>query len=84
MDCNIDLDKVANDTVMKDGFTREAAYDGIHDNIEFNEFRSAEYWTACWKRRMRRAFVMEKLAPYMIVVGTLLAFLAVGYIESAL
>lgn len=61
-----------------------AAPDGIHDNIEFNEFHNAEYWTAYWTRRMRRAFVMEKLAPYLIVVGTLLAFLAVGYMERAL
>lgn len=69
---------------MAQNFIRNAAPDGIHDKIEFNEFRSAEYWTACWKRRMRRAFVMEKLAPYAIVIGTVAAFIAVGYIESYL
>lgn len=65
-------------------FTRTAAPDGIHENIEFNEYRSAEYWTAYWARRTRRAFVMEKIAPYLIVLGTVAAFLAVGYMERAL
>lgn len=69
---------------MAQNFIRNAAPDGIHDNIEINEFRSAEYWTACWERRMRRAFVMGKLAPYAIVIGTVAAFIAIGYIESAL
>ncbi len=65
-------------------FTRDAAPDGIHDSIKFNEFHNAEYWTAYWTRRMRRAFVLEKLAPYLIVLGIVVAFLAVGYLESAL
>lgn len=65
-------------------FTRTAAPDGIHDNIEFNEFHNAEYWTAYWARRARRAFVMEKIAPYLIVLGTIVAFGAVGYMERAL
>ena len=69
---------------MAQNFIRNAAPDGIHGNIEINEFRSAEYWTACWKRRMRRAFVLNKMAPYMIVLGTVAAFIAIGYIESAL
>lgn len=70
---------------MAQNFIRNTpAQDGIHDNIEFNEFRSAEYWTACWKRRTRRALVMEKLAPYLIVLGTVVAFIAVGNMESAL
>lgn len=60
------------------------ASDGIHETVEFNEYRSAEYWTAFWARRMRRAFLMEKIAPYLIVLGTLMAFLVVGYIERAL
>lgn len=70
--------------MCKDGFTRDAADDGIHESVEFNEFRSAEYWTDLWSRRMRRVFVMEKLAPYLIVLGIVVAFLAVGYLESAL
>ncbi len=60
------------------------ASDGIHDVIKFNEYRSAEYWTAFWSRRMRRAFLMEKIAPYLIALGTIMAFLVVGYIEKAL
>lgn len=60
------------------------ASDGIHDVIKFNEYRSAEYWTAFWSRRMRRAFVLEKLAPYLLVLGIVVAFLFIGYMESAL
>lgn len=59
-------------------FTRNtAAPDGIHDNIEFNEYKDPAYWI---KRRARRAFI-ENLAPAAIVVGTLVAFLVMGYIE---
>ena len=70
--------------MCKKEFTRNAVDDGIHETVEFNEYRSAEYWTAFWSRRMRRVFVMEKLAPYLIVLGTVVAFLAVGYMERAL
>ena len=70
--------------MCKKEFTRTAADDGIHETVEFNEFRSAEYWTAFWSRRMRRAFVLEKLAPYFIVLGIVAAFLFIGYMESAL
>ena len=61
-------------------FTRNAANDGIHDNIEFNEYKDPAYWL---KRRARRAFI-EAVAPTGIVVGTLLAFLILGYIEVGL
>lgn len=54
-----------------------AADDGIHDNIEFNEYKDPAYWL---KRRARRA-IIENLAPFGIVVGTLVAFLILGYIE---
>lgn len=70
--------------MCKDGFTRDAADDGIHETVEFNEFRSAEYWTAYWARRTRRAFVLDKLAPYLLVLGIVAAFLFIGYMESAL
>jgi hypothetical protein len=70
--------------MCKKEFTRNAADDGIHETVEFNEFRSAEYWTAYWTRRMRRAFVLEKLAPYLLVLGIVVAFLVIGYMESAL
>ena len=46
-----------------------AATDGIHENIEFNEYKDPAYWL---KRRARRA-IIENLAPFGIVVGTLVA-----------
>lgn len=61
-------------------FTRNTADDGIHDNIEFNEYKDPAYWL---KRRARRAFI-EAVAPAAICVGTLLAFLILGYIEVGL
>jgi len=57
-----------------------AAPDGIHENIEFNEYKDPAYWL---KRRARRA-IIENLAPFGIVVGTLVAFLILGYIEVSL
>lgn len=57
-----------------------AAPDGIHENIEFNEYKDPAYWL---KRRARRA-IIENLAPFGIVVGTLVAFLILGYIEVGL
>lgn len=61
-------------------FTRNSAPDGIHEKIEFNEYKDPAYWL---KRRARRAFI-EAVAPAAIVVGTLLAFLILGYIEVCL
>lgn len=58
----------------------ENAPDGIHENVEFNEYRCEEYWLM---RRARRA-IIENLAPFGIVVGTLLAFIILGYIEICL
>lgn len=59
-------------------FTRNtAAPDGIHDNIEFNEYKDPAYWL---KRRARRALI-ENLAPVGIVLLTLAAFVIMGYIE---
>ena len=63
--------------MCKNEFTRNAADDGIHENIEFNEYQTPEYWM---KRRALRA-IIDNLAPFGIVVGTLLAFLILGYIE---
>jgi hypothetical protein len=55
------------------------APDGIHEDgpVYFNEYRNPGYFL---KRRALRAF-MENLAPFGIVVGTLVAFLIFGYIE---
>lgn len=67
--------------MAQDEFTRNtAAPDGIHENIEFNEYKDPAYWL---KRRARRA-IIENLAPFGIVVGTLVAFLILGYIEVGL
>jgi hypothetical protein len=61
-------------------FIKENAPDGVHDNIEFNEYKDPAYWL---KRRARRAFI-EAVAPAAICVGTLVAFLILGYIEVCL
>ena len=58
-------------------FTIEHADDGIHEKIEFNEYKDPAFWM---KRRARRA-IIENLAPAAIVIGTLVAFLILGYIE---
>jgi hypothetical protein len=52
----------------------------MNENIEFNEYKDPAYWL---KRRARRAFI-EAVAPAAIVVGTLVAFLILGYIEVGL
>ena len=53
------------------------APDGIHETVNFNEYKSPEYWM---RRRAIRAFI-ENLAPIGIVAGTLVAFLILGYLE---
>lgn len=63
--------------MCKDEFTRNAANDGIHDKIEFNEYKDPAYWM---RRRAIRAF-MENVAPVGIVLLTLAAFVIMGYIE---
>ncbi len=52
----------------------------MNEKIEFNEYKDPAYWL---KRRARRALI-ENLAPFGIVVGTLVAFLILGYIEVSL
>jgi hypothetical protein len=52
----------------------------MNEKIEFNEYKDPAYWL---KRRARRAFI-EAVAPAAIVVGTLVAFLILGYIEVSL
>jgi hypothetical protein len=49
----------------------------MNEKIEFNEYKDPAYWL---RRRARRAFI-EAVAPAAIVVGTLVAFLILGYIE---
>lgn len=66
--------------MCKDEFTRNAAYDGIHDNIEFNEFHNAKWWT---ERALRKS-MLDRLMPFAIVAGALLGFCIVGMMECAL
>jgi hypothetical protein len=61
-------------------FIKENAPDGVHDNIEFNEYRNPEYWM---KRRMRRAF-MENVVPALIVVLTFVAYVIIAAIDGTL
>lgn len=61
-------------------FTRSAAPDGIHENIEFNEYKDPAYWL---KLRARMAFI-EHLAPAAIVIAMLVAFLITGLLEVSL
>jgi len=62
-------------------FVRNAnAPDGIHELIEFNEYKSPKW---CSERRLRRELI-EKLAPYAIVVMTVAAFCIIGIIEDCL
>ena len=61
-------------------FTREHDDDGIHDRIEFNEYKNPAYWM---RRRTIHAF-MHNVAPFGIVLLTLLAFFIMGFIEVCL
>lgn len=61
-------------------FIRDAAPDGIHESIEFNEYKDPAYWL---KRRAIRAF-WNHVAPVGICVGMFLAFVIMGYIEVCL
>ena len=54
--------------------------DGIHEDVETNALRNERRW----RKRMRFEWFMDKLAPYVIVALIVVAFLTVGYMESAL
>lgn len=56
-----------------------AAPDGIHDNIEFNEWHNVKWWT----ERALRKDLLDRLMPFAIVAGALLGFCLVGIIEMA-
>jgi hypothetical protein len=59
---------------------RENAPDGIHDRIEFNEYRNAKWWTA----KMHRQWLLDKVAPYIIVLGAIASFFIMGVLERGL
>ena len=54
-----------------------AAHDGVHDSIEFNEYRNPKWWSG---QRNREA-LMERLMPFAIVAGALIGFCIVGLVE---
>lgn len=58
------------------------APDGIHEEgpVYFNEYKSPKWWS---ERRLRRELI-EKLAPYAIVVLTVAAFAIIGLLEGCL
>lgn len=51
---------------------------------KFNEYHDAEFWENARARKARRDYIIEKLAPYIIVVGAMFAFLAMGVMECGL
>lgn len=59
-------------------FIKENAPDGVHENVEFNEYKDPAYWM---KRRMRRAFI-ENVVPALIVVLTFVAYVVIAAIEG--
>lgn len=56
------------------------APDGVHDMIQFNEYRNAKWWT---EQRCRRELI-DKVAPLAIIAGTLLSFVIMAHIENAI
>lgn len=60
-------------------FTRNDAPDGIHDNIEFNEYKSPRWWS----ERRHRQWLINRLAPYALIVLMVAAFCIVGMLENA-
>lgn len=56
-----------------------AAPDGIHETIAFNEYRSAKWWS---ERRLRQRLI-NRLAPYALIVLMVAAFCIVGMLENA-
>lgn len=56
----------------------------MNEKIEFNEYHDAEFWANVRAKKARRDYIIEKLAPYLIVLGTVVAFLAIGVMECGL
>lgn len=61
-------------------FTRNADDDGIHDIVYFNEYKSPRWWS----ERRHRQWLINRLAPYAIVVMLVSGFAIVGLVETAL
>lgn len=60
-------------------FTRTAAPDGIHDIVYFNEYKSPRWWS----ERRHRQWLINRLAPYALIVLMVAAFCIVGMLENA-
>ena len=60
-------------------FTRSAAPDGIHDIVYFNEYKSPRWWS----ERRHRQWLINRLAPYALIVMMVAAFCIVGMLENA-
>lgn len=61
-------------------FTRSAADDGIHDIVYFNEYKSPRWWS----ERRHRQWLINRLAPYALIVMLVAGFAIVGLVETAL
>lgn len=55
------------------------APDGIHKVIEFNEYKSPRWWS----ERRHRQWLINRLAPYALIVMMVAAFCIVGMLENA-
>lgn len=55
------------------------APDGIHDIVYFNEYKSPRWWS----ERRHRQRLINRLAPYALIVLTVAAFCIVGMLENA-
>ena len=56
----------------------ENAPDGIHERIEWNEYRNPRWWTA----RMHRAWILDRIAPWAVAALLFAGFAAVGIVEG--
>lgn len=61
-------------------FIKENAPDGVHENIEFNEYKDPAYWL---KRRALRAFI-DNVGPVLIVLLTAVAYVIIGFLQGCL
>lgn len=53
--------------------------DGIHDIVYFNEYKSPRWWS----ERRHRQWLINRLAPYALIVLMVAAFCIVGMLENA-
>ena len=60
-------------------FEHSPASDGIHDIVYFNEYKSPRWWS---ERRFRQRLI-NRLAPYALIVLMVAAFCIVGMLENA-